>query len=240
MPHWRKLHTKTTDSLDLDDMPDDFTRLMWVLLPLKSCRDGRGIDMPQWVMSQLFPLRSDVSLEQVLSAFRWYHDRGMINRYSVEGRPYYEIVNWHKYQGKTDREAESPYPKERKEPKERKDKEVDIDVDSDASRKTYSRPTQELFKSDPPPLPPGHLAVPELLNVWGEWCQYHEDRGKPLTKSTALRQFTKFNELGPDRSIAAMEYSMTNNYTGLVEPKSSANGSHKETAAERIARMEAR
>jgi hypothetical protein len=112
--------------------------------------------------------------------------------------------------------------------------------DTEKNREEKNREEKNRFKGDPPPLPPGHLAVPELLNVWGEWCQYHEDRGKPLTKSTALRQHNKFNEWGTDKSIAAMEYSMTQNYTGLVEPKSSANGRHINEVEDRIKRLEAK
>ena len=142
MPTWRKFHVKTTDSLDLHDMPDDFTRLMWCLLPLKSCRHGRGIDLPQWIAAQLFPLRSDVTLEQVESAMRWFQGRGMVKRYGVNGRPYYQITSWHTYQGKTDREAPSPYPAPQDE-----DSKVDIDIDVDASRKTNSGASQELVKT---------------------------------------------------------------------------------------------
>ena len=36
MPRYRKLHTKTLESLDINDMPDDFCRLFWTLLPLES------------------------------------------------------------------------------------------------------------------------------------------------------------------------------------------------------------
>ena len=61
MPRYRKLHVKTVESLDINDMPDDFTRLMWVLLPLGLCREGRGIDNPAWIKSKLFPMRLDVS-----------------------------------------------------------------------------------------------------------------------------------------------------------------------------------
>lgn len=110
MPAWRKLHVKTVESLDFNDLPDDFSRLLWLLLPLKLCRDGRGPDIPQWVISSLFPLRSGVSHEQVVSSFGVYHELGMIERYEVNGRKYFQVKNWQKYQGKTDREAESPYP----------------------------------------------------------------------------------------------------------------------------------
>ena len=221
MPQWRKLHTKSTESLDLNDMPDDFTRLLWVLLPLKLCREGRGIDMPSWVKAQIFPLRSDITLEQVESALCWYHDRGMIERYQAKGRPYFQVVNWHKYQGKTEREADSPYPSP--EIGTVKEKE-DIDIDSDASRKTYSRPTQELVKTNLPP----HINTGGLDVAWDSWRQYHEERKKPLTVSTALKQFKQFERWGPSRAIAAIDHSISQGYVGLVEPKE--NGKPQSTS----------
>lgn len=83
---------------------------------------------------------------------------------------------------------------------------------------------------------PVHLATADMLNEWGEWLEYHKERGKPLTRSTAKLQFKQFDEWGEERSIAALKYSRLNNYTGLIEPKG--NNQHKETPAERIARLE--
>jgi hypothetical protein len=34
MPQWRKLWVKATESLDINDMPDDFHRLLWLMMPL--------------------------------------------------------------------------------------------------------------------------------------------------------------------------------------------------------------
>ena len=110
MPRYRKLHTKTVESLDMNDMPDDFTRLLWVLLPLALCREGRGIDNPAWLKSKLFPLREDVNQEQVGTAFAWLVQRGMVEVYEVDGRGYFHVPTFHKYQGNTGKEAESDYP----------------------------------------------------------------------------------------------------------------------------------
>lgn len=110
MPKYRKLHVKTTESLDINDMPDDFTRLLWVMLPLGLCREGRGIDNPSWIRAKLMPLRSDVSDEMVEQAMNWYADRGMIVRYDVSNRNYFYVPSFHKYQGNTTKEAESDYP----------------------------------------------------------------------------------------------------------------------------------
>ncbi|MCB1716275.1 MAG: hypothetical protein KDK05_14210 [Candidatus Competibacteraceae bacterium] len=110
MPQYRKLYAKICESFDVNDLPDDFTRLMWVLLPLHSCRDGRGVADDRWLHSKLFPLRTDVSRGQCLQALQDMADLGMLTIYEVNGRPYYQITNWEEYQGNTSKEAASPYP----------------------------------------------------------------------------------------------------------------------------------
>lgn len=110
MPQWRKLHAKTLDSLDVAAMPDDFHRLMWAYLPLILDREGRGIDHAGWLRARLFPLRDDVTVEMVAAAMDWYGERGMLERYAVEGRHYFCVPSFREYQGKTDREAASVIP----------------------------------------------------------------------------------------------------------------------------------
>jgi hypothetical protein len=59
-------------------LPDDFTRLLWVILPLGLDREGRGLDNASWVKAKIMPLRTDVTLEQVEAALTWYAERGLI------------------------------------------------------------------------------------------------------------------------------------------------------------------
>lgn len=110
MPRYRKLHCKITESLDVNDMPDDFTRLFWVLLPTALCREGRGLDNAAWLKSRLFPLREDIDQGTVYAAFAWCVDRGMIAKYTVGERDYFLVPTFHQYQGNTIKEAESDYP----------------------------------------------------------------------------------------------------------------------------------
>jgi hypothetical protein len=63
-----------------------------------------------------------------------------------------------------------------------------------------------------------------MMNVWGEWCQYHVDRGKPLTRTTTLKQFKRIEKMGIERAVAALDYSMEQSYVGIVEPKLDPNG----------------
>ena len=110
MPQYRKFHVKTTESLDINDMPDDFYRLLWVMLPLGLCREGRGINNPSWIKSKIMPLRNDVTPDMVEDAMDWFAARGMIVRYEVKNRSYFYIPTFKKYQGNTTKEAESIYP----------------------------------------------------------------------------------------------------------------------------------
>ena len=119
MPQWRKLHPRIQQSLDVNDMPDDFHRLLWSWLPLGLDREGRILDNAALVKARVMPLREDVSLERVQQALDWYAKHGadethpertMIVRYTVNGRGYFYVPNFDKYQGWRGREGLSIYP----------------------------------------------------------------------------------------------------------------------------------
>jgi hypothetical protein len=71
---------------------------------------------------------------------------------------------------------------------------------------------------------PEWIATPDFLNEWGEWLQYQDDRGTPLGATSAKKQLSEMGEWGVDRAVEAIEYSIKQNYTGLVEPKPHKNG----------------
>ncbi len=142
MPKWRKLHVKVRESLDVNEMPDDFTRLLWVLLPIALDREGRGQDSPAWVRSNVFPLRLDVTLDQIQQTMDWLTTQEMIERYQVGRRSYFWVPSFPRYQGDRTREAASEYPA----PPEllvsssrpthdllvsRSSPDIDVDIDSD-------------------------------------------------------------------------------------------------------------
>ena len=135
MPIYRKLVLKTTESLTVNEMPDDFHRFLWLMLPLIVCREGRGLDNSAWVKAKAMPLRLDVTPDDVQIAMDWYAAHGIITRYKVNGYRYFYLTNWSKYQGNTDKEAESIYP----EPTEE-------------SIQNYSRATPELLQTNSVPM----------------------------------------------------------------------------------------
>jgi hypothetical protein len=112
MPKYRQLHVKILDSQDVNDMPNDLTRLTWVLLPLIMDQKGRAPDNASWIRSKLFPFRKDVKDHQIEKALAWFAQPGrdMILRYTVQGRNFIQIVNWKTYQTGTEREANSSIP----------------------------------------------------------------------------------------------------------------------------------
>ena len=128
MPKYRKTWTKTLESFDFNEMPDDFCRVVWLLLPLILDSEGRGIDLPAWVCARMFPLRR-VEESDVIRAFDFFESRGMIVRYEVDGRRYFYSTNWSTYQSGTEKESASVLPA----PSEQ--------------LPTYSRPTPEQVKN---------------------------------------------------------------------------------------------
>jgi DnaD/phage-associated family protein len=110
MPKYRQLHVKIIDSFDFSEMPDDFTRVIWLLLIVSVDSEGRGIYNMAWIKSKMFPLRQDVTLNQLEKSFEWLRGRKMIEVYPANDREYFHIPNFKKYQSGTQRESASVLP----------------------------------------------------------------------------------------------------------------------------------
>lgn len=173
MPLYRKLHVKSVDSQDINDMPDDFTRLLWVMLPLGLDSEGRGIYNAGWVKAKIFPMRDDVTAERVAAALDWFRKRinedtklGMIVKYDVSGRSYFYVPTWHTYQGNTEKEAKSviPAPVSTHEKRKRGSRVCqepvqtnsasDADADADAQVDADAVDTSASHSVQPPPQKP--------------------------------------------------------------------------------------
>lgn len=110
MPKYRNLHLKIVDSFDFNEMPDDFTRVTWMLLTLIVDSEGRGIDNAAWIKSKMYPMREDVTDQAIKRAFDWFAARQMIVRYAAAGRSYFYIPSFKTYQSHLEREAKSLLP----------------------------------------------------------------------------------------------------------------------------------
>lgn len=76
---------------------------------------------------------------------------------------------------------------------------------------------------------PEYLATPDFLNAWGEWEQYHDDKGRPLAPGTAKKQLQDMSKWGADRAVNAIDYSIRQGYIGLVEPNNNSPGRNGHT-----------
>jgi DnaD/phage-associated family protein len=110
MVKYRQTHTKILDSFDFNEMPDDFIRVCWVLLPLILDSEGRGIYSMSWIKSKMYPMRDDVSIEKLQIAFDWIKRRKMIIVYTHCGHDYFYIPTWKEHQSGTQKEAKSSLP----------------------------------------------------------------------------------------------------------------------------------
>ncbi|MFA7254036.1 MAG: DnaD domain protein [Patescibacteria group bacterium] len=110
MVKYRQTHTKILDSFDFNEMPDDFIRVCWVLLPLILDSEGRGIYSMSWIKSKMYPMRDDVSIEKLQTAFDWIKRRKMIVVYNHCGHDYFYIPTWKEHQSGTQKEAKSSLP----------------------------------------------------------------------------------------------------------------------------------
>jgi hypothetical protein len=139
MPEWRKLHTRITRSDDVNELPDDFCRLLWSWLPLACDSAGRCRDNNSLLRGTLFPLRTDVTVEHIQAALDAFASRRMIIRYEVAGRRYFYLPQWETYQGTPEkrREARPECP------------EPTADTVADDSP-SQSRPSPELVASESP------------------------------------------------------------------------------------------
>ena len=109
-PKYRNIHTKIIDSFDFNAMPDDFTRVVWMLLIVVVDSEGRGIDNPAWLRSKLFPMRTDVELDQINNSFDWLSERKMIIRYEANNLSYFYIPSFKTHQRGLEKEAASLFP----------------------------------------------------------------------------------------------------------------------------------
>jgi len=112
MPKYRQLHTRILQSFDFNEIPNDFIRVVWLLLPLILDGEGRGIYNTSWIKSKMFPMRDNITDEMITSAFDWLagEKRKMVIIYSANDHQYFFVPTFKDYQSGTDKEAKSVLP----------------------------------------------------------------------------------------------------------------------------------
>ncbi len=141
MPMYRNIHTKTPDSEDINDMPDDFTRLFYIMFFIILDSAGRGYDKPAWLKSKAFPLREDVTYEMINGAMDWFEKRGMIYRYEVNGKKCFWDPKFQSHQHGLNKEGKSVIPAPTPEQVKSWSGVTPEQVESNSAPKTYTNTT---------------------------------------------------------------------------------------------------
>jgi len=100
------------------------------------------------------------------------------------------------------------------------DKDIDIEEDKEKEKETRPR-KREAQACDIPP----NLNTQEFRDIWQEWQQHRIEKRAALKPTTVKRQLKQLADMGEVRAIAALQFSITQGYSGIFEPKGqSANG----------------
>jgi hypothetical protein len=229
MPKYRQLHTKILDSYDFAEMPDDFTRLFWILLIVVVDSEGRAMDNAEWLRSRVFPLRSDVQSKNIDKAMSWLSDRGMIIRYIVDGRNYFYIDKFKEYQSGTDKEGKSYLPSP---DKVRSNGGVTtelprppVSVNESESVSVNESGKKEILNF------PDNLNTDNFKDIWNRWLIFRCEIKHKITPSIQQAQFKMLSKYSEPVAIRMIENSITNGWQGLFEIKGNikVNNNHEAT-----------
>jgi hypothetical protein len=76
------------------------------------------------------------------------------------------------------------------------------------------------------PVIPEILRTPAFIAAWTNWLEYRQERRKPLSPRSEEMALKQCAELGEQRSIAAIEHSISSGYQGLFEPRQGSPSAH--------------
>lgn len=59
---------------------------------------------------------------------------------------------------------------------------------------------------------------PDFADAWSDWQQHRKEKKKPLTPTSIKMQLNALEDMGLDRAIKAIDFSIAQGYTGIFEP----------------------
>ena len=111
MARIRSVKPEFFTSLDTADLSIP-ARFLFIGLWTYADDEGRGIADPRLVKADLHPLDDQVSSQDIAALLDELEANRRIERYEVDGRPLFQVVNWHHQ--KIDRRTPSKYPAPRR------------------------------------------------------------------------------------------------------------------------------
>jgi len=80
---------------------------------------------------------------------------------------------------------------------------------------------------------PTELDSPEFKVIWSEWQRHRKEKRQTLTPTAVRRQLKELAKIGKERAISAIEYSISQSWTGIYEPGVQAAAQSGESAIDR-------
>lgn len=193
---------------------DDFTRLMAIALLNWADDEGYFLATPALIRGSLFPfLNGEQKIEKGLLLLA---EKGWIQLGSDQsGRKVGFVVNFTKHQ-----RINRPVPSKIKASSVFTEDSLSphgvLTEDSLLERKGKERKGREgSDESEAPPTLP--FSSPEFFKAWEQWTKHRSELKKKLTPTAIAQQLAKMAEIGEERSIAMIEHSIANGWTGLFE-----------------------
>jgi len=113
---------------------------------------------------------------------------------------------------------------------------AETETETETEAETENPPTPQRGKRtrrkavEPPPLP-ASLDSPPFRAAWDDWIRHRREIKKPLTQTQTAKQLALMARMGVDRSIAAIEHTVSMGWQGLKEPDHSAGNNGHTPAA---------
>ena len=114
-------------------------------------------------------------------------------------------------------------------PRKEKPNGFSVGSDWDSETEPKQNPNQEPVTSNHKPVSNNQvkpkqtpLTLPfadeDFVDAWNDWINHRKEKKKPLTPTSIKIQLHKLEDMGVDRAIEAIDFSIANGYQGIFEP----------------------
>lgn len=158
-------------------------RLIWVGLISNADDEGRGKANTAYLKSQLFPYDDELSLKKIDTALKEIEATMSIKFYEVEGKKYYQLTKWQKFQT-----INRPTPSQIPQPKSETSKEIHTQITE------HSLNTHEQIIDNS--LPKKEIEVEEEIKLEVKEESVKEESGtSPLSTHAQKHKYGKYKNV---------------------------------------------
>ena len=213
------MHAELSDIERISNVP---VRLAFIGLWCACDREGRFKWDARRLGVQILPY-DNIDFEIILDIL---HENSFIEKYEVDGKTYGCVPSFHRHQVINNREQESYLPSYHQPDLFSSDltrvntgETTRADACSGEGKGKGKEGRKEIGKEEVEMDLP--FKSEKFAEAWDMWLGHRREKKKRLTKSTATMQLKAMEEIGEFRSIAMINYSIKNGWTGLFEDQTS-------------------